>query len=83
MATDVQGSQVHTVIAVSIIFAVLTFFVLSLRLFARYYVLRTIGLVDCKSSNDEILEFILMKPYRVDDCSLRMISSNAGVRLQD
>ena len=50
MATDSQGSQVHTVIAVSIIFAVLTFFVLSLRLYARYYVLRTIGLVDCKSS---------------------------------
>jgi len=46
MADNVHGSQVHTVIAVSIIFDVLTFFVLVLRLYARYYVLHVIGLVD-------------------------------------
>ncbi len=79
MATNIQGSQVHTVIAVSIIFAVLTFFVLSLRLYARYYVLRTIGLVDCKHSHVMVSESPLTKLYRVDDWSLCKASEEAHV----
>ncbi|KAJ5725483.1 uncharacterized protein N7483_006840 [Penicillium malachiteum] len=45
MAGD-HGSQGHTVVAIGIAFATLTFFVLVLRLFARIYVLRKMGLDD-------------------------------------
>lgn len=48
MAGD-HGSQGPVVIGICIAFAILTFIVLSLRLFARIYVLGKMGLDDCKS----------------------------------
>ena len=43
-----HGSQGPTVVGISLAFAVLTFLVLSLRLFARIYVLGKMGLDDCE-----------------------------------
>lgn len=43
-----HGSQGPTVAGISLAFAVLTFFVLVLRLFARIYVLGKMGLDDCE-----------------------------------
>lgn len=43
-----NGSQGPVVVGISVAFAVLTFVVLSLRLFARIYVLGQMGLDDCK-----------------------------------
>lgn len=49
--SDEHGSQGPTVVGISLAFAVLTFVVLSLRLFARIYVLGKMGVDDCESSS--------------------------------
>jgi hypothetical protein len=46
MAAD--GSQGPVVVGICVAFAVITFCVLALRLFARVYVLGKMGLDDCK-----------------------------------
>lgn len=47
MAGD-HGSQSHVVMGICLAFAILTFLVLALRLFARIYVLGNMGVDDCK-----------------------------------
>jgi hypothetical protein len=51
--SDEHGSQGPTVVGICLAFAVLTFVVLSLRLFARIYVLGKMGLDDCESSSTQ------------------------------
>lgn len=47
MAGD-HGSQSHVVMGICLAFAILTFLVLALRLFARIYVLGKMGVDDCE-----------------------------------
>jgi hypothetical protein len=48
--TSDHGSQGPVVVGICLAFAVLTFIVLSLRLFARVYVLGKMGVDDCELS---------------------------------
>lgn len=54
MAGD-HGSQGPIVMGICIAFAILTFIVLTLRLFARIYVLGKMGLDDCKPPITQLL----------------------------
>lgn len=49
MAGD-NGSQGPVVVGIAVAFAVVTFIVLALRLFSRIYVLRKMGIDDCRWS---------------------------------
>lgn len=48
MATDSSATQGPTAVAISVVFAVITFIVISLRLFSRIVVVRSVGLDDSK-----------------------------------
>lgn len=49
MVSSVEESQAPVLVGISVGFAVLTFLVISLRLFARIYVLGKMSVDDCKS----------------------------------
>lgn len=48
MVSSVEESQAPVLVGISIGFAILTFIVISLRLFARIYVLGKMSVDDCK-----------------------------------
>lgn len=48
MVSSVEETQGPVIAGIAIAFAVLTFFVISLRLFSRLYVLGKMGVDDCK-----------------------------------
>lgn len=48
MTSSVEETQAPVLVGISIGFAVLTFLVISLRLFARLYVLGKMSIDDCK-----------------------------------
>lgn len=50
MASSVEETQSPVISGIAIAFAVLTFIVISLRLFSRLYVLGKMGVDDCKCS---------------------------------
>jgi hypothetical protein len=52
MAAMDYGSQGPTATAISIVFAVMTAIVISLRLFSRIYIVRSTGLDDSKLRHD-------------------------------
>lgn len=61
------GSQGPTATAISIVFAVITAIVISLRLFSRIYIVRSTGLDDSKLRQQHIRHF------KTDDCVVLMV----------
>lgn len=53
MAGD-NGSQGPVVVGIAVAFAIVTFIVLALRLFSRIYVLRKMGIDDCRWSTSPL-----------------------------
>jgi hypothetical protein len=54
--TGDNGSQGPMVVGICLAFAVLTFIVLSLRLFARIYVLGKMGVDDCEFAGNRFIK---------------------------
>jgi len=69
MVSSVEESQAPVLVGISIGFAVLTFLVISLRLFARVYVLGKMSVDDCMSVlraavlGSELLTFFVRLDY--------------------